>query len=225
MVNNISGLRKQIFKETMSYEEIESINSFVYKYFNILSLLYLKNDTNKYNDNDTNIIDNFFLKSNINNTFYLAIKIQISLFSLIFVCLSHLPFEDIKIKIKNYFYIFIKKSLNALLYIFNFYIKNEISLNFPEVIDEDLKLLYENDVISNENHNSKDLLCNLDLCIKEFINFCEIYKNSKINPFFLALNQLLENINRKSLNQFSTIILTILLYGELNKKKKKCIII
>ena len=197
-------------------------------YFNILSLIYLKNNNNKIAP-----IDNFFLYQSINIAFHKCIKIQICLFCSILVTLSQLATFEINTMIKNHFHQIIKEISNPLLTIFETFIKEEINLNYPELITINLRPDF-NDHYNKlhkikkftQNYKNSELINliskNIDKCVNSMKYYSTLnLKYSSIKPFGDALNQLLYSLDRKTLNQFAIISLKTLLFGELEENKKK----
>jgi hypothetical protein len=65
---------------------------------------------------------------------------------------------------------------------------------------------------------------NLDKCVNSLKYYSTLnLKYSTIKPFGDALNQLLFSIERKTLNQFATIVLNTILFGELDFNKNRAL--
>ena len=215
---------------TINNNELKNtIQNLIDEYFNTLSSLYPKNNHFSYNNYNNNAFAyNYFSIKSLNDIFYKSIKIQICLFSWIYVSLSQLN----NIEIMNIFDYFFEKTIKdisyILLIIFNKFIKEEFFLKYSdkEIIDKDLKLLFngESYKIINKDKNSdilNDISLKLDNDVKLIKKKCSQYfHKSTINPFGNALYQLMTDIDIKSLFNFTSIILNIILYGEINKKTK-----
>ena len=228
--NNGNNLFRRKAINSINNDKIYKLNNLLNTYFNILSLIYLKNNNNKIAP-----IDNFFLYQSINIAFHKCIKIQICLFCSILVTLSQLATYEINTMIKNHFHQIIKEISNPLLTIFETFIKEEINLNYPELITINLRPDF-NDHYNKlhkikkftQNYKNSELINliskNIDKCVNSMKYYSTLnLKYSSIKPFGDALNQLLYSLDRKSLNQFAIISLKTLLFGELEENKKKSI--
>ena len=224
-------------------DKIFKLNKLLNNYFNILSLIYLKNNSYNNNNNNNNNgnnankapIDNFFLYQSINVIFHKCVKLQICLFCAILVSLSQLNIYEINTMIKNHFLQIIKEILNPLLNIFDTFIKEEINLNYPELITINLRPDFNDHYnklhkVQKYTHNYKNselislISKNLDKCVNSMKYYSTLnLKYSTIKPFGDALNQLLYTIDKKSLNQFSIITLKTLLFGELQENKNRAL--
>ena len=226
--NNGNNLFRRKAINSINNDKINKLNHLLNTYFNILSLIYLKNNNNKIAP-----IDNFFLYQSINIAFHKCIKIQICLFCSILVTLSQLATFEINTMIKNHFHQIIKEISNPLLTIFETFIKEEINLNYPELITINLRPDF-NDHYNKlhkikkftQNYKNSELINliskNLDKCVNSMKYYSTLnLKYSSIKPFGDALNQLLYSLDRKTLNQFAIISLKTLLFGELEENKKK----
>ena len=238
--NNRNNLFRRKTANTITAEKIYKLNNLLNTYFNILSTIYLRNNNsnnqafnNLNNQNKTAPIDNFFLYQSINVIFHKSIKIQICLFSSILVTLSQLGIYEINTMVKNHFHQIIKEISNPLLNLFETFIKEEVNLNYPELITINLRPDFNEHYnklhkIQKYTHNYKnsDLISliskNLDKCVNSMKYYSTLnLKYSTIKPFGDALNQLLYSIDRKTLNQFAIIALNTLLFGELDANKNK----
>ena len=238
--NNRNNLFRRKTANTITAEKIYKLNNLLNTYFNILSTIYLRNNNsnnqafnNQNNQNKTAPIDNFFLYQSINVIFHKSIKIQICLFSSILVTLSQLGIYEINTMVKNHFHQIIKEISNPLLNLFETFIKEEVNLNYPELITINLRPDFNEHYnklhkIQKYTHNYKnsDLISliskNLDKCVNSMKYYSTLnLKYSTIKPFGDALNQLLYSIDRKTLNQFAIIALNTLLFGELDANKNK----
>ena len=238
--NNRNNLFRRKTANTITAEKIYKLNNLLNTYFNILSTIYLRNNNsnnqafnNQNNQNKIAPIDNFFLYQSINVIFHKSIKIQICLFSSILVTLSQLGIYEINTMVKNHFHQIIKEISNPLLNLFETFIKEEVNLNYPELITINLRPDFNEHYnklhkIQKYTHNYKnsDLISliskNLDKCVNSMKYYSTLnLKYSTIKPFGDALNQLLYSIDRKTLNQFAIIALNTLLFGELDANKNK----
>jgi Dullard-like phosphatase family protein len=228
-----SHLKRKIMT-TISNDKMIKLNNLVNIYFNTLSLVYLKNDNIPVQNPLSKLpIDNFFLYQSLNIIFHKCIKIQICLFCSIMITLSQLGTYEISIMIKNHFHQITKEILNPLLNIFDTFIKEEINLNYPELLTINLSPDFNNHFnklhkiqkFTNNLKNSELITLiskNLDKCVNSMKYYSTLnLKYSTIKPFGDALNQLLFSIDRKSLYQFATIALNTLLFGELESNKNR----
>ena len=226
--NNGNNLFRRKAINTINNDKIYKLNNLLNNYFNILTAIYLKNNNNKIAP-----IDNFFLYQSINVIFHKCIKIQICLFCAILVTISQLATFEINTMIKNHFHQIIKEISNPLLTIFETFIKEEINLNYPELITINLRPDF-NDHYNKlhkikkftQNYKNSELINliskNLDKCVNSMKYYSTLnLKYSSIKPFGDALNQLLYSLDRKTLYQFGIISLKTLLFGELEENKKK----
>ena len=232
---NNSHFRRKI-SSVLSNDKIIKLNNLLNTYFNTLSLVYIKNENVPVSNPQTKTpIDNFFLYQSINIIFHKSIKIQICLFSSILITLSQLGPYEISSMIKNHFHQITKELLNPLLNIFDTFIKEEINLNYPELLtinlrpdfNEHFNKLHKTQKFTNNLKNSELITLiskNLDKCVNSMKYYSTLnLKYSTIKPFGDALNQLLFSIDRKTLNQFATIALTTLLFGELEANKNRAL--
>ena len=140
--NGNNNLYRRKTVNTISNDKINKLNNLLNNYFNTLSMIYLKNSGNGNIPDSlgkTIPIDNFFLYPSINNILHKCIKIQICLNAAIMITLSQLAIYEINSLIKNHFYKIIKEISNPLFNIFETFIKEEINLNYPELITINLK--------------------------------------------------------------------------------------
>ena len=235
--NNGNSLFRRKQMNTINAEKIIKLNNLLNTYFNTLSLIYGGNNkisnTIVQGDNQTRIVhlDDFFLYQSLNIIFHKSIKIQICLFSSILATLSQLCTYEINIMIKNHFHQIIKEISNPLLNIFGTFIKEEVNLNYPELVTINLRPDF-NDHFNKlhkiqkftQNFKNSELIVLISKQLDKCINSLKYYSNlnlkySIIKPYGDALNQLLFSLDRKSLNQFGTIVLNTLLFGELDANK------
>ena len=233
--NSGNNLYKRKIMNSINNEKIFKLNKLLNTYFNILSSIYLKNENIPIPSTWPNNapIDNFFLYQSINVIFHKCIKIQICLFCALLITLTQLSIYDINTMIKNHFHMIIKDTLSPLLNIFDAFIKEEINLNYPELItinlrpdfnDHFLRLHKMPKYMSNcKNSELISLISkNLDKCVNSIKYYSTLnLKYSTIKPFGDALNQLLYSIDRKNLNQISNIVLSTILFGELETNRNR----
>ena len=232
LLDNTENKGNNLFRRkalnTLSNDKIYKLINLLNNYFNTLSSIYLKN-----NNNNITPIDNFFLYQSINVAFHKCIKIQICLFCSILVTITQLSMFEINTMIKNHFHQIIKEISNPLLTLFETFIKEEINLNYPELITLNLRPDF-NDHYNKlhkikkftQNYKNSELINliskNLDKCVNSMKYYSTLnLKYSSIKPFGDALNQLLFSLERKTLNQFGIISLKTLLFGELEVNKEK----
>jgi Dullard-like phosphatase family protein len=232
--NNGNNHFKRKLNYNISNDKIIKLHNLLNNYFNILSLIYGKNENEPIpSPMAKNFLDNFFLYQSINVIFHKCIKIQICLFCSILITLSQLGSYEISSMIKSHFNQITKELLNPLLNIFDTFIKEEINLNYPELITINLRPDFNEHFNKfhkiqkyTQNLKNSELITliskNLDKCVNSMKYYSTLnLKYSTIKPFGDALNQLLFSIDRKTLNQFSTIALTTLLFGELESNKNR----
>ena len=233
--NNGTNLYKRKLMNTINNEKIFKLNKLLNTYFNILSTIYLKNENLPIPSTWPNStpIDNFFLYQSINVIFHKCIKIQICLFCAILIALTRLSIYDINTMIKNHFQSIIKDTLSSLLNIFDAFIKEEINLNYPELITINLRPDFNEHFLRlhkmpkyMSNCKNSELISliskNLDKCVNSIKYYSTLnLKYSTIKPFGDALNQLLFSIDRKNLNQISIIVLSTILFGELETNRNR----
>ena len=234
--NNGNNHFKRKLNFNISNDKIIKLHNLLNNYFNILTSIYGKNENEPFpspNPISKIFLDNFFLYQSLNVIFHKCIKIQICLFCSIFITLSQLGTYEISTMIKNHFHQITKEILNTLLNIFDTFIKEEINLNYPELItinlrpdfNEHYNKLYKVQKYTQNLKNS-ELITLISNNLNKCVNLMKYYstlnlKYSTIKPFGDALNQLLFSIDRKTLNQFSTIALSTLLFGELESNKNR----
>ena len=229
---NNNHMRRKV-SSIINSDKIIKLNNLLNTYFNTLSLVYIKKDNVPVASPTKAPIDNFFLYQSINIIFHKCVKIQICLFFFFLITLSQLGTYEISSMIKNHFHQIIKELLNPLLNIFDTFIKEEINLNYPELITINLRpdfndhfnKLHKIQKFTSNLKNSELISLiskNLDKCVNSMKYYSTLnLKYSTIKPFGDALNQLLFSIDRKTLNQFATIALNTLLFGELEANKNR----
>ena len=227
--NSFDGNRNNVFKRktniVITNETIFKLSKLLNNYFNIINAIY--------SNNTSNINDNFFLFQYMNNLFHKCIKVQMLIYSSLMVTLSQLGLYEINSMIKNHFHKIIKELTNPFLNIFELFIHEELNINYPDIIKINLrtdfddrfnKLYIENKI--NKVYKNSELLSMINKNIDKCSNSLKYYstlnlKYSLIKPFGDALNQLIISIERKSLTQYSKIILNTILFGELEVNKNK----
>ena len=233
--NGTNLFRRKLIINNINNEKIIKLNKLLNTYFNILSSIYLKKEiiTISNTQQNTSPIDNFFLYQSLNIIFHKCIKLQICLFCAMLITLSQIGIYEINTMIKNHFHQILKDILNPLLNIFETFIKEEINLNYPELItinlrpdfNEHYNKLHRIQKFMN-NYKNSDLITfiskNLDKCVNSIKYYSTLnLKYSNIKPFGDALNQLLFSIDKKNLNQFSIIVLNTILFGELEANRSR----
>ena len=240
IANNMNTFRKKkIINNNLNFIAISTVKLLQLKellnaYFNILSRIYKKNIENI--NNISCPIDTFFLFPMINNIFHKCLKIQICLYSIILITINQLNDYEINLLIKNYLTQLIKQISFPLLLIYENFIKDEINLKYQEILKNNLKqdfndnfkkLFQEKKIQIKNNCNSNSQLISqlskdLDKCIYSLQYYSSInIKNSDIKIFGDSLNQMINSIEIKPLNQFVIIFLDTLLYSELEENHKK----
>ena len=231
------GMFRKKTSNILNNESIFKLNSLLNMYFNILTIIYYnKKNNNIINNNKlSNLpIDCFFLFPSLNNIFHKIIKIQICLYSSILVTLSQLGQFDLNNMMKNYFNEIIKEITSPLIYFFEYFIKEDINLNYPDLIKNNLKpdfLKHINKLSKNKKKaiykNSEILLIiskNINKAFDSMKNYLIInLKYSLIKPFGEAVFQMITSLEKRNLYQFASIFLKTILYGELEINKKKVI--
>ena len=242
--NNINTFRKKKQLNSLNNNQIaissiklSRLKELINIYFKILSNVYKKNIKNESIISIIYPIDAFFLYPIINNIFHKCLKIQICIFSIILITLSQLNEYEINLLIKNYLFNLIKQISFPLLLIYENFIKDEINLKYQEKISQYLntdfnanfqKLFQEKKFyIKNDLYGKKSQLINqiskdLDKCIYSLQYYLSVnIKNSDIKIFGDCLNQMINAIDIKTLNQFVIIFLDTILYSELEENHKK----
>ena len=226
--NALGGNGNNMFRRKANVVITNEINfklsKLINNYFNLISSIYI---------NNSNVNDNFFLFPYMNNILHKCIKVQMLIFSSLFITLSQLGIYEINAMFKNHFHKIIKELSNPLFNLFELFIHDEINIKYPEMIKSNLrldfderfnKLYLENKI--NKGYKNNELLSIINKNIDKSTNSLKYYstlnlKYSLIKPYGDALNQLIISIERKNLIQFSNIILKTLLFGELEINKNK----
>ena len=228
--NALGGNRNNAFRRktniTITNETIFKLGKLVNNYFNIFSSIYS-------NNNNINVNDNFFLFQHINIIFHKCIKVQILILSALLIILNQLSIYEITSMLKNHFQKILRELTNPLLNIFELFIHEDLNINYPDTINTNLrtdfisrfnKLYAENKI--NKGYKNSELLSMINKNIDKTSGSLKFYatlnlKYSLIKPFGDALNQLIISIERKTLSQFSKLILNTILFGELDINKNK----
>ena len=226
--NALGGNGNNMFRRKANVVITNDINfklsKLINNYFNLISSIYI---------NNSNVNDNFFLFPYMNNILHKCIKVQMLIFSSLFITLSQLGIYEINAMFKNHFHKIIKELSNPLFNLFELFIHDEINIKYPEIIKSNLrldfderfnKLYLENKI--NKGYKNNELLSIINKNIDKSTNSLKYYstlnlKYSLIKPYGDALKQLIISIERKNLIQFSNIILKTLLFGELEINKNK----
>ncbi len=227
--NALGGNGNNMFRRKANVVITNDINfklsKLINNYFNIISSIYI--------NNNSNVNDHFFLFPYMNNILHKCIKVQMLIFSSLLITLNQLGIYEINAMVKNHFHKIIKELSNPLFNLFELFIHDEININYPELIKSNLrldfderfnKLYLENKV--NKGYKNSELLSIINKNIDKSSNSLKYYstlnlKYSLIKPYGDALKQLIISIERKNLIQFSNIILKTLLFGELEINKIK----
>ena len=239
--NNINSLRKNKKINNINFNfiaissiKLANLKEMLNMYFNILSNIYQKKITN--NNNFSYPIDSFFLFPTINNIFHKCLKLQICLYSITLISLNQLTEYEINLLIKNYLTQLIKQISFPLLIIYDNFIKDEINLKYQEILNKFLKpefnnnfqkLLQEKKIQRKNNCSSNTQLIqqiskDLDKCIYSLQYYSSVnIKNSDIKILGDSLNQILNSIDLKTLNQFVLIFLETILFSELEQNRKR----
>ena len=218
----------------LNSEIIFKLTSLINIFFNILTVVYKQSDNILTNKSLKDSIDNFFIFSALNDIFHKIIKIQICIYSSLFIVLSQLSLNEINNNIKNYFQKILKVINDAFIDFFEYFIKDELIQKYPELIKNNLKSDFL-ECVKKINHNKEKLNCkNSDILlniskksnkafesIKNYIII--ISKYSEIKPFGETVFQMISSFNKKNLYQFTLIFLQTILFGELEINKKKII--
>ena len=237
--NNINSFLKKKQKNDINIIAISNFKLIQLKellntYFNTLTNIYTNNPINDINDSF--LIDSFFLFPLINKIFHKCLKIQICLFSIILITLNQLTEYEINLLIKNYLIQLFKQISIPILIIYDNFIKEEINLKYPDIFTNHLKSEFNDNfkklfqlkkfpIKNNCNTNTKlieQISKDLDKCIHSLQYYSNInIKNSDIKIFADSLNQMLNSIDTKTLNQFAIIFLDSLIYSQLEQNHKK----
>ena len=228
-----NGVFRRKMSSLISNELILKLNTLLNNYFNILMILY-NNNNSSLNKNKSLSFDCFFLFQSLNNIFHKIIKIQICLFSSMLVTLTQLRKYDLSNMVKNTFNKIIKEITNLLACFFEYFIKDDINLNYPDLIKKNLKKDFMdhfnklNKYKKKMNYKNSEILMDISKNIERTFQLIKDYTNvflkySLIRPFGDSVSQMLSALDKKSLSQFVWTFLNTILFGELEYNKKKVI--
>ena len=227
-----NGVFRRKMSSLISNEVISKLNTLLNNYFNILMILY-HNNNSLLNKNNSSF-DCFFLFQSLNNIFHKIIKIQICLFSSMLVTLTQLRKYDLSNMVKNTFNKIIKEITNLLVCFFEYFIKDDINLNYPDLIKKNFKkdfMEHFNKLNKHKkkvNYKNSEILMDISKNIERTFQLIKDYTNvflkySLIRPFGDAVFQMLSALDKKSLSHFVWTFLNSILFGELEFNKKKVI--
>ena len=227
-----NGVFRRKMSSLISDEVISKLNTLLNNYFNILMILYHNN--NSLLNKNSSSFDCFFLFQSLNNIFHKIIKIQICLFSSMLVTLTQLRKYDLSNMVKNTFNKIIKEITNLLACFFEYFIKDDINLNYPDLIKKNLKKDFMEHLNKLNKHKKKinyknsEILMDISKNIERTFQLIKDYTNvflkySLIRPFGDAVFQMLSALDKKSLSHFVWTFLNSILFGELEFNKKKVI--
>ena len=227
-----NGVFRRKMSSLISDEVISKLNTLLNNYFNILMILYHNNNSILNKNNSS--FDCFFLFQSLNNIFHKIIKIQICLFSSMLVTLTQLRKYDLSNMVKNTFNKIIKEITNLLVCFFEYFIKDDINLNYPDLIKKNLKKDFMEHLNKLNKHKKKinyknsEILMDISKNIERTFQLIKDYTNvflkySLIRPFGDAVFQMLSALDKKSLSHFVWTFLNSILFGELEFNKKKVI--
>ena len=245
---NVKGNFRKKTTTILNMEVTFKLNTLLNNYFNILSAIYndkiinylnlsknIENNNNEKNNQIQNgiTLDCFFLFPTLNNIFHKIIKMQICLFSAILVTLSQLGPYELNNIIKSCFNKIIKKTTSSLLNLYEFFIKEDLNLNYPDLIKNNLRQDFNDQInrlfkAKKKSLKNSEILSiiskNINMLVESMRNYALInLKYSLIKPFGDSINQMISTIDKKSLYQFVTVFLKTILFGELEINKKKVI--
>ena len=228
-----NGVFRRKMSSLISNDQIFKLNALLNNYFNILMIIYNTKNL-PLNKNNSLSFDCFFLFKPLNNIFHKIIKIQICLFSSMLITLTQLRKYDISNMVKNTFNKIIKEITNILIYFFDYFIKDDINLNYPDLIKKNLKKDFMEHFNKLNKHRKKinfknsEILMDISKNIEKTFQLIKDYSNvflkySLIRPFGDAVFQMLSSLDKKNLSQFVWTFLNTILFGELEINKKKVI--
>ena len=241
ITNNLNSFRKK--KQAInniiliSSNKLFDLKELINLYFNNLSKIYKKKDYSKINDDIKYPIDCFFLYQKLNDIFHRCFKVQICFYSIILITLNQLSEYETNILLKNYLNQLLKQISFPILVIYENFIKDEINLKYQELFstylkkdfnDNFKKLFQEKKYPSKSNETNSQLIerlsKNLDSCIHSLQYYSAVnIKNSDIKIFGDILNQMINMMEMKTLNQFVTIFLDNIIYCELEENRNRAL--
>ena len=234
-VENNNGAFRRRMSSLISNDIILKLNLLLNSYFNILTIIYNNQSINLLANKSNNLyVDCFFLFSSLNNIFHKIIKTQICLYSSILITLSQLGQYELSNMVKNHFIKIVKEITGPLLTFFEYFIKEDINLNYPELIKNNLRPdFFEhinklNKTKKKINYKNREILMIISKNINRAFDSIKNYsilnlKYSLIKPFGDALYQMISSFDKRTLYQFVSTFLKIILFGELEINKKKVI--
>ena len=241
IINNLNSFRKKKQANNniilISSNKLFDLKELINLYFNNLSKIYKKKDYSKINDNMEYPIDSFFLLPKLNDIFHRCFKVQVCLYSIILITLNQLSEYETNILLKNYLTQLLKQISFPLLVIYENFIKDEINLKYQELFstflkkdfnDRFKKLFQEKKIPSKSNETNSQLIerlaNNLDSCINSLQYYSAVnIKNSDIKIFGDILNQMINIMEMKTLNQFVNIFLDNIIYCELEDNRNRAL--
>lgn len=215
---------------TISNDMLFKLSKLLNYYFNILHAIYFTQEHSVILNTDIN--DAFFIFPWINQTFHRIIKVQMCIYASVMVTMSQLGVYEISTMLKNHFQKIIKEISSPLYSLFDTFALEELSITYNDVLQRAVrgdflgrfKNLYTSERKVNKAYKNSELLSLINKNVDKCINSLKYYstlnlKYSLIKPYGDALTQLLNSLDRKTLKLFAKLILTTLLYGELDKNK------
>ena len=213
---------------SLTNEMLFQLSTLLNRYFNILHAIYFT----KQSVFIGNINDSFFTFPWLNQTFHRAIKVQMCIYSSMLITMTQLGIYEINTVLKNHFLKIIKEISHPLYNLLNMFAIEEININYSEIVSrclrkdfiEKFNSLYNNEYKLNKAYKNSECLVEINKNIDKCINSLKYYstlnlKYSLIKPYGDALSQLLSSIERKNLNLFAKLLLSTILYGELDMNK------
>ena len=239
--NNLNSFRKKKQANNniimISSNKLFDLKELINLYFSNLSKIYKKKDYSKINDDIKYPIDCFFLFPKLNDIFHRCFKIQVCFYSIILITLNQLSEYETNILLKNYLNQLLKQISFPILVIYENFIKDEINLKYQELFstylkkdfnDNFKKLFQEKKIPSKSNETNSQLIerlaKNLDSCIHSLQYYTAVnIKNSDIKIFGDILNQMINMMEMKTLNQFVNIFLDNIIYCELEDNRNRAL--
>jgi len=240
-INNLNSFRKKKQSNNniilISSNKLFDLKELINLYFSNLSKIYKKKDYSRINDDIKYPIDCFFLLPKLNDIFHRCFKVQICLYSIILITLNQLSEYETNILLKNYLAQLLKQISFPLLVIYENFIKDEINLKYQELFstflkkdfNDNFKKLFQEKKIPSKNNETNSQLIerlskNLDSCIHSLQYYSAVnIKNSDIKIFGDILNQMINMMEMKTLNQFVSIFLDNIIYCELEDNRSRAL--
>lgn len=231
LCDNIMGGHTPFRRKTttnITNEMLFRLSKLLNLYFNILHSIYFSKDSFFLG----NINDSFFTFPWLNQTFHRVIKVQMCIYSSIMITMTQLGMYEINTVLKNHFHKIIKEISHPLYNFFQIFAFEEININYSDVIQKCLRPdfierfsnLYNSEYKVNKGYKNSECLLEINKNIDKCINSMKYYstlnlKYSLIKPYGDSITQMLNSIDRKPINIFAKIILSTILYGELDMNK------